>query len=308
MRVFQFQGVPGRLLSSLLAVALVLPAVMVMGVVGAPPAAAAAGLTLTKSAPASALVGTDVTYTLTVTNPGADPLYNVSFRDLLPVGMTYKSGSSGAVAGEPTVTVTGTPARQVLVWPNVADLQPNSTVTFTFTATPDASKLPVGASVTNDAQAYGNTDPRTVPKFDASGSLVPGTATNTASSSAPTTQFTAIEVRKTEPSPEGELVRGVHDNTTTYTLEIQNNKALATTGVTVVDYLPAALEFLHCGGVDNSQVVRGVRPRPRPRRGPSSCRRGPAHRSVAPGRPASTPSRPSRWVATGVHPGHVRTR
>jgi uncharacterized repeat protein (TIGR01451 family) len=246
VRVLQFQGVPGRLLSSLLSVALVLPAVMVLGAVAAPPAAAAAGLTLTKSAPASALVGTDVTYTLTVTNPGTDPLYNVSFRDLLPVGMTYKSGSSGSVAGEPTVSVTGAPPRQVLAWSNVADLQPASTVTFTFTATPDAAKLPVGASVTNDAQSYGNTDPRTVPKFDANGTLVPGTSTNSASGSAPTT-FTAIEVRKSEPSPEGELLRGVHDQTTTYTLVVENNKGFPTNGVTVVDYLPAALEFLHCG-------------------------------------------------------------
>jgi hypothetical protein len=30
---------------------------------------------------------------------------------------------------------------------------------------------------------------------------------------------------------------------------------VATTGVTVTDYLPAQLEFLGCGNVDNSVVV-----------------------------------------------------
>ena len=50
-------GAPGRMLSSLLSVALVLPGVMVLGVVAAPPAAAAAQLTLTKTSPATVLAG-----------------------------------------------------------------------------------------------------------------------------------------------------------------------------------------------------------------------------------------------------------
>ena len=258
MRVFQFQGVPGRLLSSLVAVALVLPAVMVVGVVAAPPAAAAAGLTLTKSAPESALVGTDVTYTLTVTNTGVagdPPLYNISFRDVLPVGMTYASTSTAA-AGEPKIATNGTAPNQsqTVIWSNVADVQPGSSFTLTFKAAADATRLPVGETVNNNGEAYGGTDPRAVPKFDAQGnppSPLPVTTIAATSGPKPTT-FTAIEVRKSEPSPEGELLRGVHDQTTTYTLEVENNKGLPTTGVTVVDYLPAALEFLHCGGVDNS--------------------------------------------------------
>ena len=84
MHAFQVPGVPARLLSSLLSLALVLPAVLVMGVVVAPPAAAAAQLTLAKQAPASVLAGEEVTYTLTARNPGDAPLYNVSFRDVLP--------------------------------------------------------------------------------------------------------------------------------------------------------------------------------------------------------------------------------
>ena len=57
---------------------------------------------------------------------------------------------------------------------------------------------------------------------------------------------------KAEPSPEHELMRGVHDQPTVYTLKVEDTSDAATTGVTLVDYLPAGLEFLGCGAVDDS--------------------------------------------------------
>jgi hypothetical protein len=66
------------------------------------------------------------------------------------------------------------------------------------------------------------------------------------------TRVTAIEVTKEEPSPEGELLRGVHDHTTVYTLTVTNgHEATTDTGV-VTDLIPAGMEFLGCGGVDNT--------------------------------------------------------
>ena len=53
---------------------------------------------------------------------------------------------------------------------------------------------------------------------------------------------------KGEPSPEGELLRGVHDHQTVYTLTVSNNLVHPTTETTLDDYLPAGLEFLGCGG------------------------------------------------------------
>ena len=47
-------------------------------------------------------------------------------------------------------------------------------------------------------------------------------------------------------------MRGVHDQTTVYTLQVHNNPGVATDGIVVDDYLPAGLEFLACGGVDNT--------------------------------------------------------
>jgi uncharacterized repeat protein (TIGR01451 family)/fimbrial isopeptide formation D2 family protein len=60
-----------------------------------------------------------------------------------------------------------------------------------------------------------------------------------------------VTISKSEPSPESELLRGVHDQTTVYTLTVENNKGYQTSDAVVVDYLPAGLEFLGCGAADN---------------------------------------------------------
>ena len=89
----------------------------------AQPAAAAASVTLDKSAPGSVLLGDPVPYTLTASNPaGNDPLYNVSFSDVLPAGFEYVGPTTPASAGEPTVTQTSS-GQTLLVWNNVTDLQ-----------------------------------------------------------------------------------------------------------------------------------------------------------------------------------------
>ena len=66
------------------------------------------------------------------------------------------------------------------------------------------------------------------------------------------THVSAVRLQKSEPSPEGELLRGVHDHTTVYTLTVTNNHGADTTGAGVVDLIPAGMEFLGCGGVDNT--------------------------------------------------------
>ena len=63
----------------------------------------------------------------------------------------------------------------------------------------------------------------------------------------------AVAVSKAMSSPENEIVRGVHGGfPQVWTLTVTNNKANPTTGTTVTDYVPASLEFLGCGGVDNT--------------------------------------------------------
>ncbi len=229
-------------------------AVLVGGLtaVATTPAAADSTLTLNKTAPASVLLGDDIPYELTAANAGPDPLYNVGFSDVLPPGFEYKAPTSPASAGEPTITTNGS-GQQVLAWTNVTDLQANSDFTLSFTAKrvtplPDTI-VPVD---TNSATVAGQSNERTVPKFDANGA--PINATSQASDTATTTRDPFV-IEKEEPSLEGELLRGVHDQRTVYTLRVRNNKVVATEDITITDYIPAGLEFLGCGNVDNSQVV-----------------------------------------------------
>ena len=210
-------------------------AVLVGGLsaVTATPAAADATLTLDKKAPASVLLGDDIPYELTADNAGPDPLYNVGFSDVLPLGFEYDGPTSPASAGEPKITTNGS-GQQVLAWTNVTDLQANSDFTISF----NAKRVPplpdtITPVDTNSATVAGNSNERTVPKFDSNG--VPTNATSTASDSASTTRDPFI-IEKVEPSPEDELLRGVHDQRTTYTLTVRNNKVVPTENITVTDY------------------------------------------------------------------------
>ena len=224
-----------------------------LAMVPAVPAAAAAGITLDKKAPASVLLGDPVPYSLTASNPpGNDPLYNVSFSDVLPAGFEYVGPTDPAAAGEPTVTTT--PGGQtLLVWNNVTDLQAASSFTLKFEA---KLKAPVPTTIvpidTNTANVAGSVNERKVPKFNSNGTPVADPEVVSSSDTTDTKRAPFVVEKKNTNSPEGELLRGVHDQRSTYTLTIRNNKRVATDNVTLTDYLPAQLEFLGCGNEDNS--------------------------------------------------------
>ena len=77
--------------------------------------------------------------------------------------------------------------------------------------------------------------------------------------------------------PEGELLRGVHDQRSVYTLKIRNNKVVPTNGVVIRDYIPADMEFLGCGDEDNttpSDRVEYTGPPPAPRLGTPKMSQG----------------------------------
>ncbi len=226
-----------------------------------PQAFAVPAIQLTKSAPADVLVGGEATYRLTANNSSTNPTavieYNLSFRDVLPVGVTYVVGStSPASLGEPSVFTNATTGQQTVVWTNVSDLAVNADLQLTFKGKFSGTALPVGSSVVNNANLYAHSNPRFVPRFDSAGQVVAGSYTETASATSGQTVVTAIKVTKSEPSPEAELMRGVHDHTTVYTLQVTNNTRAATNAVSVTDFVPAGLEFLGCGQVDNSGSTR----------------------------------------------------
>ena len=266
MRVFQLTGFM-RHVSVLLSLALALPAMVTLGVLKATPAAAAVPpeITITKDGPGQVLVGDTATYTLRATNPigtGQVPQYNLSLRDVLPAGVVYEGPTTPSSAGEPVIVTNRlvpsdpTTEYQTLIWSNVADLQINSSASISFVVRALRDPKPVSSTFTNQAGAYTNADPRYVPKFDpTTGVPVPGPTSFTASATATTgsTGVTAFTIDKASaPNPEGELMRGIHDHVATYTLTVTNNPSFATNAIQVRDYLPAGLEFLGCGGVDNS--------------------------------------------------------
>jgi len=219
----------------------------------AQPAAAAASVTLDKSAPGSVLLGDPVPYTLTASNPaGNDPLYNVSFSDVLPAGFEYVGPTTPASAGEPTVTQTSS-GQTLLVWNNVTDLQAASSFALKFEA---QLKTPVPTTIvpvdTNTAYVSGSTNERLLPKFTTNGVPIADPEVVSDTATADTKRAPFVVEKKNTNSPEGELLRGVHDQPSTYTLTIRNNKHVPTNNVTLTDYLPAQLEFLGCGNQDNS--------------------------------------------------------
>ena len=237
--------------------------------------------TINKAAPGQVLAGDDINYTLTARNPGSTPLFNVTFRDVLPLGVEYAGGAMPAEIGDPQIIrtpviepVSGLEVfQQTLIWQNIADLQAGDDLSISFDVsvtiagvTDDVSRedlYAVGSTVDNEAFVYGSTNERSLPTFDPdSGEPTfddptgPGfDADILGSSDSSTTTLTAIEVTKSEPSPEGELLRGVHDFVTTYTLTVDVTDEAGVDDVVLTDLLPAELEFLGCGDEDNSQVV-----------------------------------------------------
>jgi uncharacterized repeat protein (TIGR01451 family)/fimbrial isopeptide formation D2 family protein len=221
----------------------------------APATAAAEGtpdIALAKEQPAQALIGTQQEIHLTASNPlGEERGYNLSFRDELPKGVAYVPGSAGSL--EPKVI--GNPAEgpTTLIFENLADLSANSKYHLSFKVEP----LPLIFQITklheytDHAEAFVDEEPRLKPNFNAAGEVVPGSFSGKGTASA-TTELTAVEIVKSEPSPEGEILRGVHEHQTVYTLTVKNNHVGPTSELEVEDLLPAGLEFLGCGTVDNT--------------------------------------------------------
>ena len=252
-----------RVMAAVVSGAVVVVTAVVPVVLTATPALAAGSpsITVTQTTPGTVLVGDTVPVTITAANPAASTAegYNLSVRTVLPVGVSYLAGSTvPTTVGEPTV-LANTPAagQTTLLWLNTADLPPAASATLSFTVTPDPATYPVGSTITlpapgGETDAYVNTNPRSLPAFDATGAPIAGSYTGSATATPTATAVSAVRLGKAEPSPQGELLRGVHDQTTVYSLTVTNNPIAPTTALVLDDYLPAGLEFLGCGGVDNT--------------------------------------------------------
>ena len=247
----------------------------------------ASGLTLVGATPAAAappavdiavtggdiLAGESGTYTVTATNPGATDGYNLAIYLDVPAGVVFESSS----LGDPVVYDASNPPATALpagvqrwVWEDVSDLPAGGDVSGTVTVRPaqpamgsgttaDTTVFPVGSEFAIAASAALGSDPTLLPVFNGAtgvGGAAAEAATGTAGPATVDVTVIPLILTKSEPSPEAELLRGVHAHTTVYTLTIRATSEGATTPATVVDYLPAGLEFLSCGAEDNSTVDR----------------------------------------------------
>jgi uncharacterized repeat protein (TIGR01451 family)/fimbrial isopeptide formation D2 family protein len=253
------------------------------------PASASAvvpAVTLEKEAPKTALLGTQQEVHLVAENPkGSSRGYNLTFRDVLPNGVKFVPGSAGEF--EPKVVVNKSKVKvggeeveveeTVLLFENVADLSPNSVFTLSYKVEPSAKVLTATPTIanpyTNKAEDFLSENPRRKQSFNAKGEPIANSAMGKAADEA-TTRLTAIKIEKSEPSPEGEILRGVQEHQTPYTLNVENNSVAETKGtvykeetvegklkkfraIEVEDWLPAGLEFLGCGTEDHTTNPKG---------------------------------------------------
>ncbi len=209
------------------------------------PSAGAAGtpdvqMDATSSSP---LYGEDGSVSATASLAAGQPSgYNLTFRAVLPVGISYAGGSSIA----PQIIADAPAAGQTtLIFANVSDLFAKSNQGIAFQVAHDQGIYEVGDTYQIEIGAYLNSDARFIPKFDPLGNPIASSYTGSATQS-PTAEILAIKLEKDEPSEEGEILRGVHDNQTVYTLTLTNNSVNPTSATTIDDYLPAGLEFLGC--------------------------------------------------------------
>jgi uncharacterized repeat protein (TIGR01451 family)/fimbrial isopeptide formation D2 family protein len=227
-------------------------------------AAGTPDITLTKTAAARTVIGDDTAITLRACNPsGPGNGYNLSLRDIVPAGLALVSASPA-----PTRTVANQPAagQTTLIWENVSDLLLGSCSQVTYqldtNADNDLVTNPVGSTFGSIGGAYVSSDPFAIPDFGATG--LPTTDITGSDTDGPTTTtIVAFAVEKSAAGAgENELLRGVHGGRATlYTVRVRNNLDATTDSLTVVDDLPAELEFLGCAsytapgydvGIDNT--------------------------------------------------------
>ncbi|MFK8025610.1 MAG: SdrD B-like domain-containing protein [Ilumatobacter sp.] len=220
----------------------------VASLIAIPVGQVAAVATLSKSMPAEALLDAPIPVTLVLTNPGGPDGFNASFNDTLPAGVSYVPGSSSPA---PQV-LPQSDGSTVLVWTDVADSFADTTVSLGYEIIADDPSFDVGSVVANSANVFVSSNPRNRPDFDpTTGAILPDPEITSDAASA-STELIPFEVTKSEPSPEGELLRGVHDQQTVFTLTVDTNLRNPTNDFRLVDYLSAELEFLGCGDVDNT--------------------------------------------------------
>lgn len=255
--------------------ALLLVAASVVALQGSTANAAEGEVQVTATSSSPVLAGEPGSLQVSAHNPGPAPWYNLGFSITVPKGITYAPGgtvlTAPRVVSGPNVALGLGAGQDLWIWEDVVDLPVGAshggTVNFTIAqpaaddsgtvSTPQVDVFPAGSEFIIDVTAHASIDARLLPVFPGStGVSTPDAvaATVQGSLAQPETTVTSLRVTKSEPSPESELLRGVHDNVTTYSITVQNTTQGTTGDIVLVDYLHAGLEFLGDGSDDNSSA------------------------------------------------------
>ena len=193
---------------------------------------ASADLAILKTGPATATAGSNIDYTLTVTNNGPSDAAAVSMTDTLPAGVTFVSatGTGWTCTNTGNISVTCT-------LPTLAGGTAAPDITVTITAPAQAATLTNTASVSSTTS---DSDP----------------ANNTSTSTTAVTAAADLAIVKTGPAT---VTAGA---SVTYSLTVTNNGPSDAAAVSVTDTLPAGVTFVSatgtgwvCGNAGNVSVT-----------------------------------------------------
>jgi uncharacterized repeat protein (TIGR01451 family) len=186
-----------------------------------------ADLSVSKSgSPPSVVSGSNITYTISVTNNGPSDSSSVSFSDVVPANTTLVSQSQTAgpafTCSTPPAGGTGTTTCTIATLPNGLG------ATFSIVVNVDAGAS--AGTITNTANVTSATP-------DANAGNDSASATTAVTTSAPSTADVSI-VKSANSGAVGTL------GAITYTIVVANSGPASATGVTVTDNIPAGTSFL----------------------------------------------------------------
>ncbi|HEX8173314.1 MAG TPA: IPTL-CTERM sorting domain-containing protein [Thermoanaerobaculia bacterium] len=176
------------------------------------PLSAVSDLGVAKSGPATATPGTNLSYTVTVTNNGPSTATSVSLTDAIPTGTTFVSATQNS---GPAFDCSGSGASGIVC--TIASLVPSSPATFTFVFAVD----PAATGMVSNTAAIDS-------------ATVPDPNSNNDSSTSVVALVPAADVGVTKSGPATTAPGG----NVTYTVVVNNVGPSTATGVSLSDTLP----------------------------------------------------------------------
>ena len=183
-----------------------------------------ADLVVTKAdSPDPVVAGTDLTYTLTLTNEGPSDAQNVTLSDTVPTGTTFVSSSQ---TSGPAFTLTDPPGPTGTFSATITTLAAEASATFTLVVRVDP-EVPGGSTISNTAGVVSvvTTDPDTTDDSETETTAVVAQA-----------DLSLAKTDSPDPVPAG--------GDLTYTLTLTNEGPSDATSVVLSDTLPSGTTFV----------------------------------------------------------------